>query len=79
MTTFPSGQVVRITEDTVAIHSTLGLDWVRVCIPHRWASREQDSYEGLPMCPHCELASDHAGHARFADLQLRMMPVEAPR
>ena len=77
MTKFSAGRVERVADDTVVIHSSLGKDFVRICVRHRWASSDRVLWTDLPACPHCEMAKDSDGFERFNDLQLRLMPVEA--
>lgn len=77
MTTFPDGRVERLAHDVVVIYSKLGSDYVRVCVPHRWASLDYGGRAHLPTCPHCHLAEDSDGLTRFVNINLRLMPVEA--
>lgn len=78
MIPFPEGRIERVAEDVVVIHSSLGKDFVRVCPTHRWASGDSVFRRDLPTCPHCALADDRIGLDRFAQIQLRLMPQEAP-
>lgn len=79
MTTFPAGHAERIAEDVVAIYSNFGVDFVRICVPHQWASADSVRRVDLPTCPHCELTTDTDGRARFDNINRRLMPAEAQK
>ena len=72
---FSEGRVERIATDVVAIHHPRhGVDFVRVCPMHAWASTQSVYRTDLPCCPDCARDKDTDGRKRYDEVQRRLMP-----
>lgn len=77
--TLPFGPMVRLADDLVGIQGRDGcMDFVRFCASHKWASLPSVFRSSTDKCPLCALTGDD-GHARFNQLQARLMPPEVAK